>query len=156
MLESFGTALAAMFLLLSGSAGGACGNNTKGTYVPPEVVFAAAGGEARVTVEIVATPEKIRRGLMHRKHMDPDRGMLFFMPVEEVQSFWMRNTHIALDMIFINSDMQVVGIVENATPRTEDSRTVGIPSIYVLEVNAGWSKQHGVTAGMTARFDNVK
>lgn len=156
MLESFGTALAAMFILLSGSTGGACGNNNAGTYVPPEVVFATASGEARVTVEIVATPAKIRQGLMHRKHMDADKGMLFFMPTEEVQSFWMRNTLIPLDMIFINSDMKVVGIVENAKPLTDDSRTVGIPSIYVLEVNGGWTKQHGVAAGDTVTFENVK
>ena len=123
---------------------------------PPLVVFEPAGkARAAVLVEVVRTPETIQRGLMHRQEMDQNRGMLFLMPEEEVQSFWMRNTYIALDMIFVGRDKVVVGVVENATPLTDTSRTVGKPSIYVVEVNAGWAKTHGVTAGTRVRFKNV-
>jgi hypothetical protein len=68
----------------------------------------------------------------------------------------MRNTLIPLDMLFIGSDMKVVGIVENAEPLTETPlRTVHKPSLYVLEVNGGWSKANSVTAGAQVRFENV-
>ena len=82
--------------------------------------------------------------------------MLFLMGMETEWTFWMRNTLIPLDMLFIGKDMKVVGIVERAEPLTEDLRTVGKPSSYVLEVNGGWAKSHNVTAGATVRFENVK
>lgn len=123
---------------------------------PPIVVFEPPGrAKAAVLVEVVRTPEAIQRGLMYREEMDEDRGMLFLMPQEEVQSFWMRNTYIALDMIFVGRDKVVVGVVEDATPMTDTGRTVGKPSLYVVEVNAGWAKAHGVTAGVRVRFKNV-
>lgn len=124
---------------------------------PPIVVFEPEGGsKAAVLVEVVRTPETIQRGLMYRKQMDRDHGMLFLMPEEEVQSFWMRNTYIPLDMIFVDSDKVVVGVVENARPLTDTSRTVGKPSIYVIEVNAGWAADHGVGAGTRVRFKNIR
>jgi uncharacterized membrane protein (UPF0127 family) len=67
----------------------------------------------------------------------------------------MRNTLIPLDMLFIDHAMNVVGIVENAEPLTESLRTVGKPSLYVLEVNGGWAKSHAVTAGAKVRFENL-
>lgn len=122
----------------------------------PTVSFDTPKGEVTVTVEIVSTPAKIARGLMHREFLAPDAGMLFLMGEEREWPFYMRNTLIPLDMIFIASDFTVVGIVENAVPRTETNRTVGKPSLYVLEVNGGWSATHGVRAGMKARFAHVR
>lgn len=78
--------------------------------------------------------------------------MLFIFPNEEVQSFWMRNTLIPLDMIFINEQGVVVGIVENAEPKTLTSRSVGIPGKYVLEVPGGWSAKVGLKAGAKAEL----
>ena len=92
---------------------------------------------------------------MYREHMADDAGMLFLMPEERVQSFWMKNTFIPLDIIFIRADLTVAGIVENAEPQTLTSRTVGKPSKYVLEVNAGWSQRHGVKTGSKATFVDV-
>jgi hypothetical protein len=77
------------------------------------------------------------------------------MGEEKEWSFWMRNTLIPLDMLFITGDLKVAGIVERAEPRTETLRTVHKPSLYVLEVNGGWAAAHGVTAGATVRFDGV-
>jgi uncharacterized membrane protein (UPF0127 family) len=68
----------------------------------------------------------------------------------------MKNTLIPLDIIFIAKDMTIAGIAENAEPLNESLRKVGKPSLYVLEVNGGWTKQHGVAAGAKVRFENVQ
>jgi uncharacterized protein len=115
----------------------------------------AFGGVHRVEVEVAATPEARTRGLMWRTELAAGKGMLFLFPEEEVQSFWMRNTLIPLDMIFINSQMRVAGIVERAEPRSLASRSVGAPSQYVLEVPGGWSQSVGVTKGSTVEFEGV-
>jgi uncharacterized protein len=119
------------------------------------VYLATPKGDIGVTVEVVATEAKIEKGLMYRRHLPPDRGMLFLMGGEKQWTFWMRNTLISLDMIFINKDMTVSGIVENAEPMTESLRKVDRVSSYVLEVNGGWSRSAGVVAGAAVRFENV-
>jgi uncharacterized protein len=124
-------------------------------YSGPRVFLETPKGDLTVKVEVVATETKIQKGLMFRKHLAPDAGMLFLMGTEKEWPFWMRNTLIPLDMIFIGKDMAVVGVVENAEPLTETLRTVGKPSLYVLEVNGGWSKQNGIGAGARVRFENV-
>ena len=81
--------------------------------------------------------------------------MLFLFDRASVQSFWMKNTLISLDMIFIDENFRVVGVVENAEPLTLDPRTVGAPSRYVLEVNAGVAARHGIGTGSVVEFVNV-
>lgn len=122
------------------------------------VLITPAGGGAPLTVhvEVVRRPNDIKRGLMYRQHLPPDQGMLFLMGKEEVQSFWMKNTLISLDMLFITADKRVAGIVENTEPLTLTSRRIDEPTFYVLEVNGGWSQAHGVAAGATVAFENVK
>ncbi len=120
-----------------------------------KVYLSTPKGEAAVNVEVVSTEAKIERGLMWREHMPVDNGMLFLMGFEKDWTFWMRNTLIPLDMIFIKKDMTIGGIVENAEPKTETLRKVGVPTFYVLEVNGGWCKQHGVVAGAKVRYENV-
>jgi uncharacterized membrane protein (UPF0127 family) len=92
---------------------------------------------------------------MFREHLPPDQGMLFLMEKEKPWAFWMRNTLIPLDMIFIAKDMTIAGIVENAEPRTETLREVKAPSLYVLEVNGGYCAAHRVTTGAKVRFEGV-
>jgi uncharacterized protein len=78
------------------------------------------------------------------------------MGFEKDWSFWMRNTLIPLDMIFIAKDMTIAGIVENAEPLTETPlRHVGKPSLYVLEVNGGWTASNSIVAGAKVRFENI-
>ncbi len=113
------------------------------------------GKDRPVRVEVVRTRRAIQRGLMYRQHMAENDGMLFLMGKDEVQSFWMRNTLIALDMLFIRKDMTVAGIVKDARPLTETSRNVGKPSLYVLEVNAGWTTTYRISAGARVRFEGV-
>jgi uncharacterized membrane protein (UPF0127 family) len=115
----------------------------------------AFGGVHRVEVEVAATRDARTRGMMWRTELAAGKGMLFLFPEEEVQSFWMRNTLIPLDMIFINTGMKVAGIVERAEPRTLTPRSVGVPSQFVLEVPGGWSQSVGVKKGGTVEFEGV-
>ncbi len=121
----------------------------------PKVYLSTPGGEVAVSVEVVATWPKIEKGLMFREHVPPDDGMLFVMGYEHDHAFYMRNTLIPLDMIFIKKDMTIAGISERAEPRTETLRKVGVPSLYVLEVNGGYTRAHGVNAGAKVRFEGV-
>jgi hypothetical protein len=121
----------------------------------PKVYLSTPQGEVAVTVEVVATAAKIERGLMFREHLPPDDGMLFLMTEDRSWQFWMRNTLIPLDMIFIAKDLTIAGIVQNAEPRTESLRQVEAPSLYVLEVNGGYCAAHKVAAGTKVRFEGV-
>lgn len=121
----------------------------------PRVHLATPGGDVTVEVEIASTSAQVERGLMFREHLPPDQGMLFLMKEEKNWPFWMRNTLIPLDMIFIARDMTIAGIVENAEPRTETMREVGRPSLYVLEVNGGFSAAHKIAQGGKVQFEGV-
>jgi uncharacterized membrane protein (UPF0127 family) len=113
-----------------------------------QVKFPAAGG-LTVDSEFVRSEHDTSRGLMYRKSLAPDRGMLFDLRRRDDHKFWMHNTCIPLDMLFIDEDGLVVGIVENAPTLNDEPRGVDCPSRYVLEVNAGWTRRHGVRAGST-------
>jgi uncharacterized membrane protein (UPF0127 family) len=119
------------------------------------VVETAAGGRHAVAVEIARTDAERARGLMHRTSLPDDAGMLFLFDETAEHGFWMMNTLIPLDMIFIDEDGRIVGVVERAEPRSTESRSVGAPSRYVLEVNGGWTGARGVKAGDRVRFENV-
>ena len=115
----------------------------------------AFGGSHRIAVEIADTTPLRTRGLMWRSELPEGTGMLFIFPNEVVQSFWMRNTLIPLDMLFIDKRGKVVGVVQWAEPKTLSSRTVGKPSLYVLEVPGGWTSKNGVRAGSTVELEGT-
>ncbi len=119
------------------------------------VIETAAGQRHAVTVEVARTDEELTRGLMYRERLAPDAGMLFVFDASEDHTFWMKNTLIPLDMIFVDEGGRIVGVVERATPQTLSPRSVGAPSRYVLEVNGGWAAAHGVRAGDRVKFENV-
>ena len=121
----------------------------------PTVILPGKDGEVTVTVEVARTAEERRRGLMFRKQLAADRGMLFVFPVEEVQSFWMRNTKISLDLLFLDSKARIVGIIRKAEPNNDQSLSVPTPARYVLEVNAGFADRHGVKTGGQARIKGL-
>ena len=121
----------------------------------PRVVLHTADGDVPVTVEVAATPGQQSLGLMYRKELGANAGMLFVFDTSVEHPFWMKNTVLPLDMIFLGDDRKVVGIVKDAVPFTTTSRTVGVPSRYVLEVNAGFSEKHHVKTGDQATFENV-
>jgi uncharacterized membrane protein (UPF0127 family) len=109
----------------------------------------------RVAVTVALTEAARERGLMYVHYLAPDDGMLFVFDQDAVLNFWMKNTYIPLDMIFIGSDLTVAGIVADAQPLTLDVRTIGVPSRYVLEVNGGWAAAHHVGAGAKVQFENI-
>jgi uncharacterized membrane protein (UPF0127 family) len=121
----------------------------------PRVVLHTASGDVPVTVEVVSTPAQQQVGLMYRKELGAMAGMLFVFDTTVEHSFWMKNTVLPLDMIFLGEDRTIVGIVKDAVPFTTTARTVGVPSRYVLEVNAGFSAKHGVKPGDLATFENL-
>ncbi len=96
------------------------------------------------------TRQKIELGLMHRWRVPDGTGMLFVMGSSGVHRFWMKNTLVPLDMIFIDAGYRVVGVVENAAPLDEALRGVDVVSRYVLEVPGGWSARNGVAPGQMA------
>lgn len=112
-----------------------------------EVALTDAPGAPRVKVELATSEDQIRKGLMYRREMPEEAGMLFKLEGRTDHTFWMHNTCIPLDMMFVDDDGLIVGIVESAEPITDATRSVGCPSRYVLEVNAGYSRRHGVAPG---------
>jgi uncharacterized membrane protein (UPF0127 family) len=109
-------------------------------------------GTAAVDADLVRSEHDTARGLMFRKSMPEDRGMLFDLRFRDDHKFWMHNTCIPLDLLFVDDDGLIVGIVENAPTLDDTSRGVGCASRWVLEVNAGWSRRHGVKAGQHMRL----
>ncbi len=111
--------------------------------------------KVEVKVERVADDSQRQRGLMYRTSLPEDEGMLFIFAERRVHRFWMKNTCISLDMLFIDHDGLIVGIEENVPTMNERTYQVGCPSQYVLEVNAGWARRHGVRAGQWVTFEGV-
>lgn len=122
---------------------------------PKVVISTQDGRENLFKVETADTPAKRELGLQYRKDLAPDSGMIFIFPDSSVQSFWMKNTPIPLDMIFIGADRKIVGIVEQTVPFSLDSRSVPAPSRYVLEINGGLSRRYGIKAGDGVRFEGI-
>lgn len=102
--------------------------------------------------EIAASPEDRNRGLMFRKSIGAREGMIFLFPREQPLSFWMHNTLIPLDLVFIKADRTILGVVEDATPKTDTPRAVPGLSQYVLELNGGTAKKEGIKAGQKVTF----
>ncbi|HEX9604215.1 MAG TPA: DUF192 domain-containing protein [Myxococcales bacterium] len=143
-------------LLLAGSCRGGA-SPAQGKDMPqPAVRFETSRGPWVVQVEVARTDEQRARGLMFRRDLPRDRGMLFIFDETSEHPFWMRNTLIALDMIYLGDDRRVVGMVTNAEPRTETPRTVGKPSRYVVEVSGGEAAAHAVVPGTRAVFLGVE
>src|SRR2546428_10906151 len=113
----------------------------------PVAVIRGPGAAVEVSLEVAATPAERERGLMYRSSLAEGRGMLFVFDEDRNHSFWMKNTLIPLDMLFIARDGTVVGIHANATPQSTADIAVGMPSRYVLEVPGGWAARHGISAG---------
>ncbi|XYH92411.1 DUF192 domain-containing protein [Sorangium sp. So ce1128] len=108
-----------------------------------------------VVVEIARREKERARGLMYRKSMPENRGMIFVFEQRSNHAFWMHNTCIPLDMLFIDSDGTIVGIEENTPTLNDSTFEVGCPSTYVLELNAGWARRHGVVAGQKVRLEGI-
>jgi uncharacterized membrane protein (UPF0127 family) len=98
-------------------------------------------------VEMAVTPEQQAKGLMFRRELPEGQGMLFDFQKEQPASFWMKNTYISLDMIFIRADGRILRVAENTVPHSEALVSSGGPVRAVLEVVAGTAKKLGIAAG---------
>lgn len=115
----------------------------------PTLAIHSASGDHQVKVEVVTKPADQALGLMYRRHLADDSGMLFIFRQEERQSFWMKNTLIPLDMIFVSADLIIVDITTMQPCRTDPcpDYTSRQPAKYVLEVNAGYCRSHSIAIG---------
>jgi len=111
------------------------------------VRFPDAPAQPELTVEHATTPPHRSHGLMYRTTMAESEGMLFSWPAAEPRSFWMRNTCLPLDMLFIAADGTIAGVLEQVPTLNDASRRIPCPAQHVLEVNAGWVRRHGVAPG---------
>lgn len=136
-------ALAAAYYMAtpSGDGGGAV-----------RVDLIGAGGASTVYAEVADTAEEQRLGLMGREDLGGDRGMLFVFDDDRARSFWMKDTPIPLDMVFVASDYTIVDLNSNATPFSEAIFTSRAPCRYVVEVNGGYCAAHGIGIGDRIRI----
>ncbi len=111
------------------------------------VIVTTEAGEHTFNVEIADDPREQERGLMFRRSMADDEGMLFPYAADRRASFWMRNTYIPLDIIFIEADGTIESIAERTTPLSERSIRSKGPVRFVLEINGGLSDTLGISAG---------
>jgi len=113
-------------------------------------------GDHAFSVEIAASPETRERGLMYRRYMPMDRGMLFEFERDGPVAFWMKNTYIPLDMVFIARNGKVTRIVDRAEPFSETAIPSGGPCAAVLELNGGVAAQIGLRTGDLVRHSFFK
>lgn len=114
-----------------------------------ELSFTDSKGQftRRLEIEIADDEEQRATGLMFRNKMDEDQGMFFIFDSEAPQAFWMRNTILPLDIIYVNSKMEIVTIIKNAKPYDDTSLPSTKPAQYVVEVNAGYCDKYGIKEG---------
>ena len=103
--------------------------------------------KSKIDIEIADNMYERSLGLMNRNEMKETQGMLFIFPKLELQSFWMRNTLISLDIMFVNDQKKIVTIHENTKILSETSYPSSEPSIYVVEVLAGFAERHNIQVG---------
>ena len=147
----------AVALLLSGfcvSLAQADSRNPVRARTPLEIV--AADSVHRFAVELARTPDERAMGLMYRTRLADDAGMLFLFPRPVMASFWMHNTLISLDMLFISADGRIVNIVAEAEPLTLDSRRSAAPVVAVLELAGGRAAALGIMPGDRVRHAALK
>lgn len=111
-------------------------------------------GIIELNVEIANTPQEREEGLMRRTHLNENSGMLFIFDTVNTRSFWMKDTLISLDILFLSSNGKIVHIAENTKPNQIDERyPSGEPILYALEVSGGWCKRNKVKTGDTVIID---
>lgn len=103
-------------------------------------------------LEIAATPAARHLGLMYRRELPPERGMIFLFPNDGDHTFWMKNTYISLDMVFVDAEGKVVGVLADVPTHSETRRSVEKNSRNVIELNAGTAARVGIQEGSFVRL----
>lgn len=114
-----------------------------------EVLLVSESGDtlAELDIEISDNDYERETGLMYRKELAEDQGMLFIFEQEEPRGFYMKNTNIPLDLIFLNKNKVIVNIAENAQPHSMETILSEVPAMYVLEINAGLARKWNLQKG---------
>ncbi len=119
------------------------------------LTFLRPSGEEIKTIDIEVSDDDEERGqgLMHRQQMSDGQGMLFIFEKPEIQSFWMKNTYLALDIIYIGADSTIGSIAKNTRPLSQEGVRSKQPSQFVVEVPAGFTDAYGIAKGDKIQFD---
>lgn len=118
------------------------------TFLTDHLAIETADGDVhRFSVELALTPQQRARGLMYREEMAADAGMLFLFEREAPRSFWMKNTYLPLDILFLDRHGRIVAITADTVPLSEAPILSGLPAIGVLELNAGTAAGLGIGPG---------
>jgi uncharacterized protein len=147
-MSAWAMAALLMVVFVAGGAGGAGGQDVSEQGNPWVRVSL---GKVTVKAEAVGTPEGLYLGLSYRRELPEGRGMLFFMPTKEVQSFCMRGMRLPLDLIWI-SDGRVEGITRNVPATFPGELNSPVPVSHVLEVPSGFAERHGIKTGDRVRW----
>lgn len=146
MLKHLQTTLLALIIMIMPLT--ACAKEDSATFKHDTITIETQAGPLyAIDVELALTKKQQAQGLMHRESLDSDKGMIFFFPKESIRSFWMKNTLIPLDMIFIDKTGKIVHIHSNARPLDETHITTPKPALAVLEINGGQSDKWNIKAG---------
>jgi uncharacterized protein len=117
------------------------------TFPRSELEVVTDKGRYKFKVELATTPEQMMQGLMFRRSLDPDAGMLFDYGTTQPVSFWMKNTLIPLDMVFILASGRIAGVHQRAVPLSEQAIPSPAPVRAVLELNGGTASRLGIKPG---------
>ncbi|MFU8813231.1 MAG: DUF192 domain-containing protein [Balneolaceae bacterium] len=118
------------------------------------LAFLTATGDTVTTISVAVADDQESQaaGLMNVASMPRDAGMLFLFDDEAERSFWMANTLLSLDIMYVNANQEIVRIHQNTPPFSQESILSEVPAQYVVEVNAGFTLRHDITEGMRISF----
>jgi hypothetical protein len=149
-------ALALLALLLvffaSACSGTAAAPEAAAPEAAPPGTIPLTIGEHRLYVELAATRQERRQGLMFREEMPPNGGMLFVFPSEQPRSFWMKDTPLPLSIAFLDAERRIINIADMQPFDTSSHPSAG-PAKYALEVHQGWFAERGIEAGALCEFE---
>jgi uncharacterized membrane protein (UPF0127 family) len=109
-----------------------------------------------VRVAVADDDESRSQGLMDVFELPEDSGMLFIFENEQPRSFWMANTPLSLDILFVNADMEIIRIHRQTSPYSQDNILSEGPAMYTIEVNAGYAQRHDIVEGMSVKISGVR
>jgi len=142
-----------------------CKKEAKKIVTPPKIEFKHEGNlqiidsigaiKKEIQIEIADNDFEQQTGLMYRKQMDTNNGMLFIFDEIKVRSFYMKNTYIPLDIIYIDTDNSIINIAKNTEPLNETSLFSNSPAKYVLEINAGLSDVWDLKTGDKINYSKL-
>ncbi|MDF4202269.1 DUF192 domain-containing protein [Maribacter sp. SA7] len=108
--------------------------------------------KTKFNIEFAETDYETQTGLMYRKSMEDNQGMLFIFPDQRMHSFYMKNTEFPLEIIYIKEDLKIASFQENAQPLNETGLSSQVPIKYVLEINGGLAQELGLSIGDSISF----